>query len=120
MSGRIRQLKERVACRWIPDESVLSQDAASDAGLVPRFNVAEEADEYLATLEPDFSSSWLRRHFRLETGIVSLIHEYSRAWKPEPPVLFFEPGDLVVDAKWMQDARETTASVFVVRRREQP
>ena len=119
--GSIRVLKKRVACRWIPDEQKFAGDGdndESDNGFIPRFNSAEEAEAYLTSQARQTDNSWMRNYLGLKPHLVSSVHEYLRPWRPSPSVVFFEEGDLWIQAVWYcDDHAEHSESQFIARRR---
>ena len=77
------------------------------------FDTLEEA-ELIAKKAKDHSDSWLCNHLGMDAYVAKHILEFV-AWRPDP-VLFLEPGDLLLKVEWSNDYHEEAGSWLVARK----
>mmetsp|Transcript_28528 Transcript_28528/g.51674 ORF Transcript_28528/g.51674 Transcript_28528/m.51674 type:complete len:461 (+) Transcript_28528:123-1505(+) len=109
ITATLKVLDKRFGLPWLMDENYSNLDEC-----VPfKFDTLEEA-EFIAKKANDHSDSWLCNHLGMDAYVAKHIHEFV-AWRPDP-VLFLEPGDLILHVKWCKDFREGAGSLLVARK----
>eukprot|EP00547_Thalassionema_nitzschioides_P016774 CAMPEP_0194234900 /NCGR_PEP_ID=MMETSP0158-20130606/2514_1 /TAXON_ID=33649 /ORGANISM="Thalassionema nitzschioides, Strain L26-B" /LENGTH=322 /DNA_ID=CAMNT_0038968211 /DNA_START=54 /DNA_END=1019 /DNA_ORIENTATION=+ len=114
---RISIIDERFGCPWIPTET--AEDDDFDPRRIPtHFNTIEEAEDQFNKYQtgPSFVDDWVQSHLNLPSDIAKQIHEYV-TWRPNP-VLFLEPGDLLLWTGWPHSHEHKWSGSYLVARKK--
>lgn len=108
----IFQVTNRIACPWVKKETYWN----SDCNVEVKFDTLEDAVKLYNDYENRHQNSWLVKHKGLPLDMVNSVHSFC-AHRPSP-VFFFEPGDLVLEVKWIEDyALDVSAYVIYILRK---
>ncbi|CAB9516975.1 expressed unknown protein [Seminavis robusta] len=99
VTSKLWVISKRLALPWIPTVKG-SKELSFDYDKQVKFDSLEEAEKLHRWHQNRYSNSWIVNHLPpLTPDIAQHILEYVTVWSP-PPVLFFEPGDLLLRTRW--------------------
>ncbi|CAB9512672.1 expressed unknown protein [Seminavis robusta] len=109
----LTQLKRRVACPWRKYE--ISEHNTQEDEMV-KFETLEEAEALIEKYKRGNPKHWLVNRTPL---VPEVVQEVTQFLKPKP-VLFLEPGDLVLSTDWVFDSmRGQCDTISILRRRKE-
>ena len=85
----------------------------------PSFQLWKKAEALAKKCNADVGneSHWLARHTTLVPEVISTVQQF--AMGDPQPVLFLEPGDLILYNEWVAEMHDSAVSCCVLRRRQE-
>lgn len=112
IEATLRVFGERCGLPWLMDEEGCNSENENTPF---KFDTLEEA-ELVAKKANDYSDLWLCSHLEgVDAFLAKHIHEFV-AWRPDP-VLFLEPGDLLLSVFWRDEMHESTIGTWLIARK---
>ncbi|CAB9518188.1 expressed unknown protein [Seminavis robusta] len=108
------RIHRRVACPWMKYE--FSEHNREEGDSV-KFETLEEAEALMENYEKGDPKHWLARHTCLVPEVIPPIRQF--LIQQRKPVLFLEPGDLVLNTTWGDTRLRCDTSCILRRRKEE-